>query len=230
MNQLGVSLIGRELLDDPQADPDRVRTSLGNIQRANRWLGGYSAIRFGLGRLLPFPVDRPLTLLDVGTGAGDVPLMLAEWARRRGIALRPMGLERSWTAARLAAAAGVPLIYGCGGALPVGDRAVDLVVVSQLAHHLDPAGCIALFREADRIARHGVAVADLRHAPLAGIGFRVAGRLLRFDDDTLRDGVISLRRGFTRGRFAKLLEEAEIKGAKLYYRPGARLVACWRRS
>ena len=230
MTELALSPIGQELLDDPLADASRVRTSLGNIQRANRWLGGHAAIRFGLGRLGPFPSGRPVTLLDVGTGAGDVPRMLSRWADRRGLQLRSIGLERSRTAARLAMENGIPLIQGCGGALPLADRTVDLVVMSQLAHHLDDAGCRTLFQEANRVARRGVVVADLRRAPLAGIGFRIAATLLRFDHDTRHDGVVSLRRGFTRSRLAELVEASGISGGRVYLRPGARLVAVWRRA
>lgn len=228
MTRLTSSPIGQELLDDPLADATRVRTSLGNIQRANRWLGGHAAIRFGLGRLRPYPRDTSLTLLDVGTGAGDVPRMLSRWAVREGLRLSPFGLERSRTAARLAMEHGVPLVQACGGALPLADHSVDLVVMSQLAHHLDDAGCQTLFREANRVARVGVVVADLRRAPLAGIGFRVAAAVLRFDPDTLQDGVVSLRRGFTRKRLAGLLAASGITGGRVYHRPGARLVAVWR--
>ena len=75
MTGLATTPLGVELLDDPAADPATVRSSLGDIARSNRWLGGRAAVRFGLDRLLKkLPHERRLTLLDVGTGAGDLPL------------------------------------------------------------------------------------------------------------------------------------------------------------
>lgn len=227
MTGLEVSGIGRELLDDPDADPARVRTSLYHISRSNRWLGGHAAIRTGLRQLAPWPADRPVTLLDVGTGAGDVPAVVRRWGRHHQVDFRPLGLERSRPAARMAAGTGLPVVLGCGGALPFADRSVDAVVISQLAHHLDAASCIRLFQEADRVARHGVIVADLRRAPLAGLGYRVISRLLRFDVDTITDGIVSLRRGFSRRGLADRLLAADIR-ARVVRRPGARLVAVWR--
>ena len=64
---LGISPIGIELLDDPDADPAAVTLSLRNVARANRWFGGAAAVRYGLRRLLrDVPPGRPLTLLDLG--------------------------------------------------------------------------------------------------------------------------------------------------------------------
>jgi hypothetical protein len=47
-----------------------------------------------------------------------------------------------------------------------------------------------------------------------------------FDQDTMRDGVTSLRRGFTAESLTALLGHAGIR-APVARRPGARLVAVW---
>jgi ubiquinone/menaquinone biosynthesis C-methylase UbiE len=220
--------LGVELLDDPAAAPSLVRESLRNIARANRWFGGAAAVRFGLDRALAdlHPATREISLLDVGTGLGDLPLMAAAWAARRGIVLRPMGLERHGVAARLARESGLAALVGDGGALPFRDDSFDLVLLSQVAHHFAPGAIVTLLRECDRVARRAVIVADLRRSSVAALGFRVAGSVLRFDADTMRDGITSLRRGFTSGTLAALLARAGVR-APVRRRPGARLVAVW---
>ena len=226
MSRLSVSSTGKEILDDPTADPAAVETSLGNIARANRWFGGHAAVRFGLSQLLP-PGGRDVTLLDVGTGKGDVPLMAVQWARGRGIRLMPIGLDSHPVAAKQAVRHGVPSIRGCGGELPVRAGAVDLVVVSQVAHHLAHSSCVTLFQECNRVARLGVVVADLRRSRPAEAGFWIGSRLLGFDPVTCADGLTSLRRGFTVTQLRSLLAEAGVK-ATVFRRPGARVVATWR--
>jgi SAM-dependent methyltransferase len=227
VSRLEPASVGWELLDDPGAAPAQVRVSLQNIARANRWLGGASAVRFGLERALPGPAaTRPLSLLDVGTGLGDLPRMAVGWAARRGIALRPVVLERHDAAARLARQGGLVAVVGDGGALPFRSASIDLVLLSQVAHHFAPAGIVRLFRECARVARHAVIVADLRRSQWAALGFRLAGTFLRFDTDTLRDGVTSLRRGFTPTSLRALLAEAGV-ATEVARRPGARLVAVW---
>ena len=221
------SPLGVELLDDPAADPAAVAESLRNIARANRWFGGAAAVRHGLARALAdVPAGSVLTLADLGTGLGDLPRAAVGWAARRRIRLVPVGLERSRVAARLARGQGVPCAVGCAGAPPFPDKSVDLGLVSQLAHHLAAGSVVRLFRTCDRLARHAVIVADLRRAPLAPLAFRVGGRALRFDSNTIADGVTSLRRGYTARELRTLLAAAGVDGVVLR-RPGARLVAVW---
>ncbi len=222
------SPIGDEVLDHPDADPRVVRDSLHDIARSNRWFGGWWAVRHGLDRLLAgIPPGRTLTLLDVGTGLGDLPRAAVPWAAGRGLTLRPMGLERHRTAAALAGERGVPTLLGCAGALPIGDRSVDIVIASQLVHHLAPEAIVAFCRDAGRIARLGVVIADLRRSRVALAGFWIGSRLLGFDRATRADGLTSVRRGFDAGELAALLTRAGVS-ARVERTPGFRLVATWR--
>ena len=226
MTALTPSPVGTELLDDPLADPSAVQLSLRNIARANRWFGGQAAVRSGLTSLLPFP-GSTVTLLDVGTGSGDIPAMARHWAERHGLVLRPLGLERHIAAAHLAASTGLPMIQGCGGSLPLADNSVDVVIVSQVAHHLDRKSFITLVNECVRVARHGVVLADLRRSWLAARIWRPVGWLLRFDEYTIVDGITSLHRGYTVSELKALLEASGVSTRVSLVR-GVRLVAAWR--
>ena len=166
-------------------------------------------------------------MLDLGTGAGDLPLRAAAWARRRGYRLRPLGLELSRTAAGMAQRAGVPCAVACAGEPPMREKSVDLVLVSQVAHHFADDSTVRLFRTCDALARVGVVVADLRRGPLGPFVFRVGAHALGFDRTTVADGVTSLRRGYTAARLRALLAAAGVPG-RVSRRPGYRLVATWR--
>jgi SAM-dependent methyltransferase len=226
-SQLTISPIGSELLDDPGADPLIVAQSLRNIARSNRWFGGAAAVRFGLKQTLGrMSSGQRLSLLDLGTGLGDLPRMAARWGARRGIAIMPIGLELNRIAARLARGKGVASVVGCAGTPPLRDKSVDVVLVSQVAHHLSPDSVVRLFRTCDRLARRAVIVADLRRHILAAPFFWCGGRLLGFDPVTLTDGVTSIRRGFSRRELTDLLMQAGVRG-EVTYRPGFRVVATW---
>ncbi len=228
MSVLAVRRVGTELLDDPGAPARCVEASLRNIARSNRWFGGASALRYGLSRLLArMPRGRSLTLLDLGTGAGDMPRAAVAWGARQGIAIRPLGLELSRVAARLAHGRGLPMIVGCAGAPPLGDKSVDLVSVCMVAHHFESESVVALFRVCDRLARTGVVICDLRRSGLGATAFRVGSRLLGFDPVTVADGLTSIRRGYTPAELAGLLRRAGVP-AQVARRPGWRLVATWR--
>jgi 2-polyprenyl-3-methyl-5-hydroxy-6-metoxy-1,4-benzoquinol methylase len=227
MAGLSITSLGVELLDDPAADPAMVAESLRNVARANRWFGGAAAVRFGLGRTLgEIPRGASLSLLDLGTGLGDLPRVAVRWGAARGIQIVPIGLELNRSAAALARAMGLPTAVSCAGVPPVRDKGVDVVLLSQVAHHLTAESVVHLLRTCDRMARRAVIVADLRRHPLAAPSFWCGGRLLGFDPVTLTDGVTSIRRGFKRSELLQLMALAGVKG-RVDHRRGFRLVATW---
>ena len=227
MAGLSITSIGVELLDDPAANPAFVAESLRNIARANRWFGGATAVRYGLRRTLGMvPRGTALTLLDLGTGLGDLPQVGVRWGAARGIRIHAVGVELNRIAAALARDRGVPSIVACAGAPPFPDKSVDVVLVSQVAHHLTSRSVVDLLRTCDRLARLAVIVADLRRNLLARPAFWCGAQLLRFDDVTIADGMTSIRRGFSRRELLDLLGRAGISG-RVDRRPGFRLVATW---
>ncbi|HEU5170486.1 MAG TPA: methyltransferase domain-containing protein [Gemmatimonadales bacterium] len=224
---LTISRVGCELLDDPAAPADTVAVSLGNIARSNRWFGGTAALRYGLGRVLGgISRGSTVSLLDIGTGLGDLPRAAARWAARRGVRVEAFGLERNPVAARLARSRGFPVVIGCAGTPPLADKSVDVVTANLVAHHFEPDSVVELFRVCDRLARIGVVICDLRRAALGVLAFRVGARLLRFDPVTVADGVTSIHRGFTRAELGGLLQRAGVRG-RIVRRPGWRFVATW---
>jgi 2-polyprenyl-3-methyl-5-hydroxy-6-metoxy-1,4-benzoquinol methylase len=228
MATLALSPIGHELLDDPGADPAIVTESFRNLARSNWWFGGAAAVHFGLGQLVSRGTrGTALTLLDLGTGVGDLPRSAAAWAARRGVRLSGIGFERSRVAAALARQGGLPSVVGCAGALPFRARSADIVMMSQLIHHLSRDAAVEVIRSAHRIARVGVVLADLRRSAVAAFGFRIGSGLLRFDPITRADGVTSVRRGYLPHELSAILHDAGVTTA-VHTRPGFRLVAAWR--
>ena len=234
-------MIGTELLDDPRADPVLVDRELRDIARLNALFGGTRAV---VRELEPFlergnrergnPEGLPdgrgkrdtWTLLDVGTGLGDIPRAAAAAARRHGITLRLVGIELNRTAARLARAAGVPTIVADGNALPLGPRSVDVVVASQVLHHLPRPIAVRWIATFDRVARRAVVLADLRRSRVAMAGVWAASVGLAMSGVTRHDAVVSLKRGYTKTEFDEMLRQAGVRTVARYRR-GARIVAAW---
>jgi ubiquinone/menaquinone biosynthesis C-methylase UbiE len=168
-----------------------------------------------------------LRLLDVGAGSGDLATYLRRRAARRGVALLPVIIERHPVAARMCRGAGLITAVGDGGQLPLGDGSVDLVLASQLLHHLERRAAVTLLRELRRVCRVGLVVSDLRRHPVAALGIWLASYPLRLHPVTRRDGVTSVRRGFTGDELGRIMREAGL-AAEVHRRPGYRLVAVWK--
>ncbi|HEX4561302.1 MAG TPA: methyltransferase domain-containing protein [Gemmatimonadales bacterium] len=218
-------MIGVEVLDDPGADPALVRAELTDLTRLNRWFGGARAVVRTLMPLLP-PAGGSCTLLDVGTGSGDIPRAIARAAQRRRVTVRTLGLDRSPVAARVASTTGLATAVSDGGSLPLAPRSVDFVVLSQVLHHLEPAAATRWIRELDRVARRAVIIADLRRSRVAMLAMWLVSFPLGLHPVTRRDAVVSLRRGYTVGELEALLSAAGVT-AMITSHPIARLVAVW---
>ncbi|MGH7583371.1 MAG: methyltransferase domain-containing protein [Gemmatimonadales bacterium] len=235
LSSLSASAVGTELLDDPHLDAALARRLLLDIATANFWLGGWAAVRFGLARLLG-PADRgtTVTLLDIGAGAGDIPLRAVRWGAGRGVTIVPIALDRIPAAAALAGERGVATVAACAERPPFAARSVDIVVLSQVVHHFDADGAVRLLASAGQLARRGVVVGELRRSRLAALGFRAAGAALGLHHHTVTDGVTSLRRGYLADELAALCRRAgEVAGegaadVRATARPFSRVVAWWR--
>lgn len=218
---------GVELLDDPSV-PDKLRRrSLADVARANRLLGGARALAFALDAVTRH-LPSELTVLDVGTGAGD----LARLARRRlrDRRIRVIGFDLSPALVSEAREAGATDdgVVGDGLTLPFSSSSVDLVLCSQLLHHFEKPDALRLVTELDRVSRGAVVIADLRRSWVAACGFWLVSWLLGFHAVTRHDGVVSVLRGFTKEELTGLVTRATNHDVSAHRRLGWRLTAVWR--
>ena len=216
-----------ERLDEPGVDPRLVRRSLRDVTVANRLFGGTHAVLAELARVLG-EVGPDATLLDVGTGLGDIPRAAAAMARRRGVALRIVGVDYSETLVSASRGETALAVRADARALPFSDGAVDVVTCSQTLHHFaDPEAAVVL-RELDRVARVRVIVSDLRRSWLAAAGLWIASFPLLFHPVSRHDGVLSVLRGFTAAELARAVRDATGTAPGIARHPGFRLTASWR--
>src|SRR6266849_1546151 len=81
-----------ELMDRPQPVSAELERDLENIRRLNRWFGSYALISIFLSRWIK-PGAR-LRIVDLATGSGDIPRLIAEYGRKVGGELRIDALDR----------------------------------------------------------------------------------------------------------------------------------------
>lgn len=203
-----------ELLDGPLDDPVALAGNLRDLRRVNRWLGGASLSTAAIEALAAHRVQ--LTLLDVGTGGGDIPVALLDWAKRRDRRLSVVGIDsRPEIIAEAARAHSgratdvrLELQIGDGRSLPYPDRSFDVAHSSLVLHHLDPDDAVALLREMGRVARLGVVVNDLHRGRLAWLGAWLMSHLLTANRYTRHDAPMSVRRAYRVPEVTDLLRAA----------------------
>jgi 2-polyprenyl-3-methyl-5-hydroxy-6-metoxy-1,4-benzoquinol methylase len=219
---------GFEYLDAPGVEPALVERSLADVVRANTLFGGTRAALAELQQALACVPGGRITLLDVGTGLGDIPARARTAAARRGLTLEAIGIDVSEPLVRAARRPGFPTMRADALRLPVADHSVDIVMCSQLLHHFEREQAIAVLRELDRAGRMWVIVSDLRRSWLAAAGIWLASFPLRFHPVSRHDGVVSVLRGFTRAELRELVHTATGRMPCVHDRMGFRVAAVWR--
>ncbi len=219
-----------EWLDRPDNPAAQVEGALADIRFVNRWLGGRRALRGPLDELFDeLPRDRPVEVLDVGTGGGDLPLEMVAHGRRRGRRVAVTAVDRDPAAAAVAAravAAGsdVRVVRADALELPFESRAFDLVTASMFLHHFDHDGVVGLLRIFRRVARYAVVVNDLRRHRLPWAFIKAFGYVTWRHPMFRHDAPLSVLRGFTDAELARASRDAGVETTRIERRWPFRLV------
>lgn len=212
-----------ELLDGP-LDPELLLGNLRDLARINRMVGGTALTRRALVTLAtgfhPGPrgqrVDwrsRPLRLLDIGSGAGDIPAALLDWADRAGRRLEIDAVDERLEIVDVAWALygsrpGLRLGAADGTSLPHPDGSYDIAHCSLVAHHLEPDHLLRLLQEMRRLSTTGVIVNDLDRGLFRWLGAWLFAHLVTRNRYTRHDAPLSVRRAYRPAEIAQLAARA----------------------
>lgn len=206
-----------ELLDAEVKDAEALK-SLADLRLVNRRLGGWRSLRRAVLPLLA-GIARP-RLLDVGCGSADLPARLL----RARPGLRVVGLDRKLLHLR-AAPAEVARVAADVRGLPFAAGSFDVVTASLLLHHFDSDAAAALLCELFSLARRALVVNELRRACVPYYFGRAVFPLLFRSAVSVNDGLVSIRRAFTRAELLDTFARAGIQGVALRQELPYRLVA-----
>lgn len=217
----------KEILDvDVPAQPvvDEIYRYLTGI---NRHFGGVAATRacfraFSRGWQ---PGER-IEVLDVATGAADVPRALVAWGRRQGFDLRVTAtdvLPEALDHARRQGARDERLQLLCADVehAPFAPASFDYVSCALFFHHLTDRQIVAALRVFDRLATRGIVVNDLVRSRRAYAWTWLL--TWPFHPILHHDGPLSVRRALTTAEARQLADEAGLPWLRIQRHFGHRM-------
>lgn len=219
-----------EQMDDPALDPQLHDQALRGLTRLNK-ISGVSSLMFR--QLMKYAAEhpeRPLRVLDIACGAGDVPIRWCQMARRRGIPLQVTGLDISEQALRNARCraerAGVEVEFlQCDvvkDRLPSG---FDVVTNSLFMHHLSEWQIRVLLQSMVLSARRAAVICDLERSRINLITIWLASHLLSRSPVVHFDATASVRGAFTAAEFRALAQQALERPVTVRAAPPCRFLA-----
>lgn len=194
-----------ELMDRPDCDARRLDNTYRQFVVINRTLSGWR--RLYRQELRPVLNAKPASILDIGSGAGDLAVMLARWALRDGLTLNITGIDPNPSATVFARkrppVRGVEFRQAHSSDLVREGRSFDVVISNHVLHHLRADELHQLLADSEMLATRKVLHNDLRRSPAAFALFSVAA--LPFRGSYIRpDGLTSIRRSYTPAELRRL--------------------------
>ncbi|MDR3407389.1 MAG: methyltransferase domain-containing protein [Methylovirgula sp.] len=211
-----------ELMDAEDTDFATFRECLVDLTKVNRLTLAYRPTLSFLKRLAAsgaLPRHRTVSVIDVGSGSGDMLRRIDRWATAHGYKFDLVGIDLNPWSAKTATQLTQEhprLRFVTANIFDYQPTApIDIVISSLFTHHLDNEAIVKFLRWMEANARIGWFINDLQRHPIAYHAFKHASHALGFHHFVQHDGPVSIARAFSVADWQTLLRTAEIPGARV---------------
>lgn len=205
-----------ELMDAPDLDPANYAALLADLAQVTTvTMGRRPTINF-LNRVIGNATS--IRVLDVGFGHGDMLRRIDGWALKRGIDAELTGIDLNPKSADVARAASVghKITFLTGDYASLAGAGYDVILSSLVAHHMTRDQLSAFLQFMNREAQRGWLVNDLHRHSFAWMGFPLLSAIMRWHPIVRHDGRLSIARSYRPAEWPALLQEAGVKGARVF--------------
>jgi len=178
-----------------------------SLERVNRFFLNEEPFQRMIPSLLGPDVCGKLRLLDLGAGDGSLGQGLTAWARNRGWEWTVTNLDLH---PRALALGGGERVAGSAIDLPFLDDTFDVVIASQMTHHLPCLQIPRHFAESWRVASKAVLISDLHRNALLYATLFLSLRLQGHSRDFIADALLSVKRGWRVSEMRELVKKSGI--------------------
>lgn len=225
-----------ELMDQPGLDERLHANALQSLSRIN-WISRTSAMIWKPIRQLARETQgaRPVRILDVACGGGDVAVGLARRAAQSGVSvnvdgcdINPVAIAHARERAQRAGFMNVGFFQHDALERPLPDG-YDVVTCSLFLHHLENQDAESMLRSMGAAAGRLVVASDLRRNKFAYAMTWIACRVLTRSPIVRVDGPLSVAAAFTVAEAQALAERAGLAGANFTRYFPERFLLVWRK-
>ncbi len=202
-----------EMMDRPQPVSAELERDLQYLRQLNRWFGSYRLVlRFMRHWIKP---DTRTRIVDLATGSGDIPRLIADYARRIGAQVEIDALDRQPATLEIATklSTGYSEISYREADILEWDSvdAYDIVLCTLSLHHFSDEDAVRLLRRCWELSRKFVLVSDLRRGFLLKAGVYVLTALIFREPMTRYDARLSAARAFSFSEMHTLAMRADLE-------------------
>lgn len=209
----------QELIDDFSLSGPEVERTFKSIEGVNAWLGGNQVFVSGFKKILQHPsfLDRqaPLGVHDLGCGSGDGLHALAGWLRSKKISAQLQGYDANPFVVELARKQNegyseVSIEEQDIFADDYLPATAEVISFNLCLHHFSEDTYLPLLKKCKNAGVKAILINDLHRNWLAYRLFQLVSWAFRLPKMAKEDGLLSVRKGFTRKELTQMAEKLDL--------------------
>jgi len=195
----------KELMDDFSIQDARIDEALNELKIVNKYLGGISTTFSGLKLLLNG--ENEFSVIDIGAGGSDILISLKKIFTKIEIT----SIDLNKRACKFLINNNASNII-CADSLkiPIKNKQFDFVHASLFLHHFNENEIKKMINDFLSISEKGIIINDLRRSIPALIGIKIIALLFSKSEMFKNDGPLSVKRGFIKRDWQKILSDLRI--------------------
>ncbi len=219
MSSFAVRALEKEIIDLRPLTPEETASVYRRLTWVNRWLGGARVILDHLEKFSrAWKRGELIRILDVGSGASDIPAAVMDWAKGRRFKVHVVSLDIDAEALRYGRERykrhGLSQVRASCFQFPFAPHAFDYAITSMFYHHLTDQQIRENLLSLNSLTKRGIIINDLSRSRMSYAGFWILSLFTR-DPVFRHDGLLSIRRAFR----IEDLEKLRVETGLLYLHP-----------
>lgn len=197
-----------EIMDNFNLEGEELRDALDKIASINRLLGGNKVTLQGLELLLKSNAvtKREITILDVGCGNGDMLRTLSNYAIKKRLNFKLVGIDANEFTIKHAQQLSVnyrDISYRCVDIFEEikQPKTYDVILCTLTLHHFKDEEILTLMNAFNAQSTLGLVINDLHRSKIAYYLFTMLCFVFRLNKMSKDDGLVSILRGFKKQDF-----------------------------
>ncbi len=199
-----------EIMDRPQPVSAELERDLELLRQLNRWFGSHRLVLNFIRRWIK--PDTRTRIVDLATGSGDIPRLIANYAREVGARLEVDALDRQTATLEIAKrlSTSYPEIHYREADLLEWNSVepYDIALCTLALHHFGDEDAVSVLRRCRELSLKFVLVSDLRRGFLLRTGVYLLTALIFREPMTRHDARLSAVRAFSFGEMHDLAVRA----------------------
>ncbi|QMW01971.1 methyltransferase domain-containing protein [Spirosoma foliorum] len=213
-----------EIMDDFALTGHELSDALDKIALINQWLGGNKITLDGLKKLTKdWPKGKPLSIIDIGCGNGDMCRAVADFAHKEGLNVTILGIDaNAYTInhAQTLSQSYPDITYAVLNIFDsdFADLNYDIAVCTLTLHHFADQEIVSLMTLLTNKAKLGIVINDLQRSALAYRLFQLICFVFQLNDMSREDGLTSILRGFKRQDLEKFSKQLYLREYRITWK------------